>query len=759
MKSLFLPVLFLFSAFSSSAQDIINPYLKPPVASNYMNYHSSNSNNPFDHDFEITEPILRGTYYYNNSSLNFNLQNYAGEYEISLVVHPWYYLFMEPNLINPPRIFTISYNYEVVSFPFQMDCIYSTGNCTEQAPCSTHVRILTLPIEDNTHFTHPLNGNYFQYASIPITGASDKLYLKTPTNDFFSYYSSGNLGGLVRPANTLISAYFFINSGANNGRYNLPHSIIKCNLNIHCGPTENDPIIKTISYYYDNTRGQMRYYPFRACNASIVNGSAVNPADYDLIFYPEILYGSNSYQNADHDLILADGSLDYFPFAENTAPSSSCNSTTLNLPTSGSNYNPLNKLYYHNNTYNNIGANSSLIYPSPYSLQSNLLRGYDGHYLAGYDEPLPNSPNLTDKPGIRHSYFIDQNTDLNIINPSDKIIYNPSEATITASDFIFPQGYTFKTIRGVYPSPVDAANANILSNGCSPCDLRDAPAKSDLTSENPDDAVNFPLSAQPATQHLYASRYYLENNSRLTIENCVRLFDCTFDVKQGATMVFNDYPARFGKEDHSFDRADARFKIQTLGGAVLRNYADVQYLQNGNITQATPLHYKAVNEIYAGNNVEPDADVPQQDYVVQNGADVTLEAGDVIYLKDGFHALAGSTFSAIASSPGSSSGPCTPVSVSLRRAGEAGSNTETKENSIQAYPNPSAGMFKLHQHFMPFAAHKITILDTFGRTIFSKSNFNSFTDKIDLSDQPNGIYVALVQSDSKIQSVKLIVNH
>jgi hypothetical protein len=749
MKFKLILILALLSEFIN-AQDIINPYNNNLTRDDLL---YDNSTSLYSRDFLFNGLRFNNGAYYN------------GEYEISIEKLPWYYLFIDPAFsVNPhlPLIYAISYSYEVVSLPFMMDCVYSSGNCTEQVnPCSTHVRNLSLPMEDAQHFTFLQNNNYFQYVTAPpFPNTSDKLYLKTPLREFITYQSSGNMGG-GNFANTLVSGGFKNSGGIGDNRFVLPHGIIKTTINIHCGPDIfSDPIVKTLSYYYDNTRGRMRYYPFLPCNLNMGG-----QGDWDVIFVPEILYAPGNYDidpnnNAQYpEYLLPDGSLSYFPPDENTVPASGC-SSVVNVPTTNTIYDPELLLQQNQNTYQNIIPNSTNIFPSPYALLSSPLRNSQGHCFAGYDRTgLAGAYQTTDKPGIRHSYFIDQNTDLNIINPSDKIIYNPSEATITASDFIFPQGYTFKTIRGVYPSPVDAANANILLNGCNPCDLRDAPAKSDLTSENPDDAVNFPLSAQPATQHLYASRYYLENNSRLTIENCVRLFDCTFDVKQGATTVFNDYPALFGKEDHSFDRADARFKIQTLGGAVLRNYADVQYLQNGNITQATPLHYKAINEIYAGNNVEPDADVPQQDYVVQNGADVTLEAGDVIYLKDGFHAMAGSTFSAIASSPGSSSGPCTPVSISLRRAGEAGNNAKTNENSIQAYPNPSARVFKLHQDFMPFAAHKITLLDTFGRTIFSKSNVNSFTDKIDLSDQPNGIYVALVNSDSKIQSIKLVVNH
>ncbi|MBS1923984.1 MAG: hypothetical protein JST71_11410 [Bacteroidetes bacterium] len=43
----------------------------------------------------------------------------------------------------------MSYFYEVVSFPFHKECAYvGTGDCTEQTPCSTQVRNMNLPVED-----------------------------------------------------------------------------------------------------------------------------------------------------------------------------------------------------------------------------------------------------------------------------------------------------------------------------------------------------------------------------------------------------------------------------------------------------------------------------------------------------------------------------------------------------------------------------------------------------------------------------------
>ncbi len=570
----------------------------------------------------------------------------------------------------------------------------------------------------------------------------------------------GNPNGII--SNTLVSAGFRSINGIIDSRYVLPHSTIKIVINFHCGPDiNNDPIIKSFIYYYDNTRGRMRYYPFIACN-----NTSADPSEYDVIFVPEILYPSDLYYNTFSQEILPDGTLDYFPFSEIVLPSSNCNST-VNLPNQATDvYAPENLLNYYLNTYSNsssmanamyldIQNNSTNIFPSPYSLRSCPLRNSYGNYFVGYD-----SQTNFIQPGIRQSYFIDQNTDLNIINPTEKVIYNPSEATITANNFIFPQGYTFKTIRGVYPSGNDALAARIPENGCnSSTDLRDVPVVTDLTSENPDDAANFPLSTQALTKHLYASRYYMENNSKITIQNCVRLFDCTFDVKQGATLLFDDYPTHLGKEDHSYDRQDCRFKIQTLGGAVLRNYADIQYLQNGNITQTYPLHYKAVSKIYAGNDVDLDSDVPKQDYVVNSGANVTLQANDVIYLEPGFHALSGSIFHAIASSPGTSIAPCTPSAFSQRMA--ATTQKESKplpEFKISVYPNPTNGILKFHNDFLPFIAQQLTIEDAFGRVVYSRSKYNSM-ESIDFSSQPDGMYVALISSNGIASAVKFIVQH
>ncbi len=654
MKKIY--ILIFISAYMSNqcivlAQDIVNPYKDY----SQIPYPSTFQGGNTTLNFNFLHPMVFGNIASYKSPNNLY---YLGEYELCVRKHFWWDLLGFANQPFPTNV-SVSYQYEIVSFPFTMNCAFTNSINNQGSPgcnyLSTTERLLYLPDPTTTQHVNSGLEDYWIYHVNNYTW-SNKLYNKTSLGQIGeSGYSSGNLtGGSNYIANTLVSAAFKAISGIGNSngsedRKAIPHTIIKHTLNLHNGGNASPSnIVLSYSFYYDNTRGRMRYYPFVPINA-------ISGADdtHDVIFVPEIItnlhqgnagnydkpHEYDDYYN--NDLILPGGALNYFPTAE-LPPNPLCNNPPCNLPLPGNSF--------------ATGPFVDFIYPSPYTLYSSPLRSSRSQYLAGYE--LNQSSQIAPLPGIRHSYFIDQNTDLNIINPTEKEIYNPSEATITASNFVFPQDYTFKTIRGVYPNEAEALASRIAENGCDAnTDLRNVPVKTDLTTENTTDAINFPLSALPATQHLYASRYYLENNSKLTVQNCVRLFDCTFDVKQGATLQFDDYPAHYGKEDHSFDRANTRFKIQTLSGAVLRNYNDVQYLQNGDITQTLPLHYKAIREIYAGSNVDPDQDIPKQNYIAQSGSNITLQAGEVIYLKEGFHAMSGSNVYITPTSAGGSAGP------------------------------------------------------------------------------------------------------
>lgn len=114
----------------------------------------------------------------------------------------------------------------------------------------------------------------------------------------------------------------------------------------------------------------MRIYPFKDCNLP------ANQTDYDVIFVPEVLYGDDQYTNPYSDIILPNGTLDYFPFSEIGVDDAAC-STSIIFPNPTYNYyNPENMyLYYQNNyptstlanqaMYNDIYSNSYLLFLTP----------------------------------------------------------------------------------------------------------------------------------------------------------------------------------------------------------------------------------------------------------------------------------------------------------------------------------------------------------------------------------------------------------
>jgi hypothetical protein len=87
---------------------------------------------------------------------------------------------------------------------------------------------------------------------------------------------------------------------------------------------------------------------------------------------------------------------------------------------------------------------SFFVHPPPYALLDAPLLNYQGNCYAGYR----NDGQKID--GFGQTYEINYAFDLSIINPSEKIIYNPSEVDINC-DFTFPCGYQFRTLHGKYP--------------------------------------------------------------------------------------------------------------------------------------------------------------------------------------------------------------------------------------------------------------------------------------------------------------------
>ncbi|MBL0053652.1 MAG: hypothetical protein IPP29_20225 [Bacteroidetes bacterium] len=111
------------------------------------------------------------------------------------------------------------------------------------------------------------------------------------------------------------------------------------------------------------------------------------------------------------------------------------------------------------------------------------------------------------------------------------------------------------------------------------------PVRTDLRSEN----ANDPQDPNTPWHSVYSSRYYLKTGSKLTIEPCVNIFDATFDVEEGATLLFEMQQYNLGFEHKNLNQTQnlGRYKIKGLGGAILRNYNHTQYVQNGKLNSLT----------------------------------------------------------------------------------------------------------------------------------------------------------------------------
>ncbi len=140
------------------AQDIVNPYKdysQIPYPSTFQ------GGNP-SLNYNFLQPMVFGDI---SSYKSPNNLYYLGEYELCVRKHFWWDLLGFANQPFPTNV-SVSYQYEMVSFPFTMNCAYATGGvCEETNPdCSTHKRELNLP-EDDNHFTYYPNMGYMQYAS------------------------------------------------------------------------------------------------------------------------------------------------------------------------------------------------------------------------------------------------------------------------------------------------------------------------------------------------------------------------------------------------------------------------------------------------------------------------------------------------------------------------------------------------------------------------------------------------------------------
>jgi beta-glucanase (GH16 family) len=154
--------------------------------------------------------------------------------------------------------------------------------------------------------------------------------------------------------------------------------------------------------------------------------------------------------------------------------------------------------------------------------------------------------------------------------------------------------------------------------------------------------------------------------------------------------------------------------------------------------------------------------------VIKSGESLSLVAKDKIKLLPGFHAEAGSNFSAkIASDAGQKSSNLKHKKKSLIdttsqkiKKDSFSSNDKNKdiidEETYKIYPNPNKGRFVIQITKNVDSFQKIEILNINGILIIQRVFLNSDKVTIDLSDFPKGTYILKIIKDNNIFSNKII---
>lgn len=667
-------------------QDVINPYNNSPNLPNHLIQFLLSNNTLTTYDLE------------------FGNLSYDGEYQVEIGEFIW-------GNTSAFNIYYTSISIETVSFAFTPhdECAFTQSGCVSTNP----ERILTMPITLYDPITKTW-GNLNQFAPKPPSTSNTLT-----TNGFVRASALGNLAAL------------------------LPHTILKHTINLRCGNSVSDPIVTSIAFLYDNTRGRMRYYPFSATNSS-----NAGPLEYDIVFRPKLINNNNTHAYNESSNLVADylwnGSIDYFPFIEIPNPSP-CQLYGFTNPLQSQIFfsasAPQNQQYTH-------------IWPAPYTLLHSFARSFKGNVMAGYDLLLGKLP------GIKHQYFIDRNLDLTVLNTAERKLYNPSEVNVTATDIRLPSWYSFQTVRGVYPSVTQVNTDNTIENGGPYSDFRDVPVRTDLRSEDP----SFPHDEAIPEDSRYASLYKLQNGSKITIEPCVSIFDAAFILEPGSTLKYENYNTQIGYYPDNI--SISRVAIDRNGGRLIRQYDNTLanstlYLQNQTEVASAPNSYIVDDKILAGSNVNSGQTAGP--YIASSGSSLELIAKNYVKMDNGFQAHAGAEVK-IAVDPSMNIPACPPVPPSQSNGSRIRNPQIEQPDPLKSKallsPNPiqNEAMVSLLQSGNENYIQRLQVHDVNGKLLLSKENLNTTSDLINASGLADGIYILTVTTNHQTETLKFVVN-
>ncbi|REJ85279.1 MAG: hypothetical protein DWQ44_01095 [Bacteroidetes bacterium] len=197
----------------------------------------------FTFDYALSTPLpYTGEYMININHLPYmNTQSIAGAM-FNNSIHNY----------NPNDFFK-SYEIEVVSFPFSIDCAF-----TNPISCANNSNQRNFEMPQINSYNPDPDITSWEYTS--CNGPSCRLRNKL-SKGFDQYGFAHRTATTADPAvsQALVSVSFKDNGPALNERDLLPHSVLKHTIRFHCGDDINSQVISEVSFIYDHTRGLMRY--------------------------------------------------------------------------------------------------------------------------------------------------------------------------------------------------------------------------------------------------------------------------------------------------------------------------------------------------------------------------------------------------------------------------------------------------------------------------------------------------------------------
>lgn len=640
----------------------------------------------------------------------------------------------------------ITWEVEVVSFPFSLECTY-TNSCND----NSLIRNMKMPY-DNTYQTSINDGSsYWIYNVSDPTLYENRLFNKTIQYPFENAANGSRMSDQHNQT-TLISAGFHLLGQGNSGipvngdnRMMLPHTILKHIIKIYYGAYSLGNLISSFSFYTDLTRGKMREYPFYPINNSVNS----TPELHDLIIAPGIINGNSDYSGASLCDQFYDTTVGYTCDGTPNRKGDAINYTPWNINQADQSFLP---------QAIRVNSNSDLSFFTNYDQGPNIwscsnvwrfaipdrslvihtdVLNNNGDGPAGYRKSGNTYQSIVSSPQAVLEFEIDKTIDLSKISQNDYTIFNPSEVNITAPLLRFPSNYTFKTIRGRYPFLPDYIEQNTIANGgayntTDPFDPNYVSQLAVITDLGKDWHNTNPLF--PDNDPLYSSIYYLKNGSKLIIEPCVRIFDATFVSEPGSEIIF---------EDFSTNQINVnRYQILFNGGKVTKQKG--QYLFQDVIWDKRILNFNAENEILVGRNVDPSTTLGN--VIVQSNSQVNLKASNFIDLSEGFNTNGGAEFSALIDNimlP-----PCVNRPQRLAKTlKDTASNISKKESRIVVFPNPITEISEISYSLNDDSFVSINVYTETGQLV---------TNLVNLSNQKSGIYFLYINSERYLPGFYLI---